>query len=271
MKTLYSFIAALLLALGFAGQASAQTAADFAFSDPNSPISSGNFWFTFNGTRYGTPVAANTGPVPQPNQDIGPNETVNLATLVPAFAQTSFDDTATNNDYWYGFYRQNYVTVVGYLDSNATANYFVKDIVGEKTALAALPTSGTYNYSGTNLWHHTTSNGTFDYTLDLATKQGSGSISGVGFSWMGLPVSASGDLDPVTFAYDSSDNTVGFKGGAVSNLTSGNAILDALYVSGIDATYDIALFGPGAEEIAGRVILDDQLGSIGFAGVRTTP
>lgn len=262
MKNHIAYAVAAVLALGIAGSASAQTVNSFKFS-------TGINAFTFDGSWYGVTLTGNpTGDADTtPRQDIGPGKTVNLVTLLPTTNHKYYYNNDPTNSYTYAFYRQPNSVVIANLETGDATNYFIKDIVGNNTPISALPTSGSYTYNGQTLWHHVDNEGTFTYTINLATRQGSGRVEDLEFNWGGIPLSVEGNLAAATITTQS-DGTLGVKNAAVTNFTTGNGFIDLLYLTGVNPKYDLAVFGPNAEEVAGRVIINDQFGSFGIAGTR---
>lgn len=194
--------------------------------------------------------------------------TVDLTTL-PAGA-TYRPNPASGNVRW-SFYRQPYSVVIGNMEqgnNDPTNSYwYIRDVVGQNTPLAALPASGSYTYTGKTLWHDLNREGDLTYTINLATRTGSGSIAnmqgGSGSSaWTGT-----GTLNSAPIALQA-DGTVGVKNGTGS-LTTNNPTINFVWaLSGLNPRYDLALYGPNAEEIAGVVKLSAAIGSFGIAGAR---
>ena len=220
--------------------------------------------FTFDGAVYeGTTNGGLGGP-----SGWGPNNTVNLTTLP---LNTHVYDKP-NADTRYTFYRQPYSVVIGNIDQSVSGGdyTYIRDVFGHITPTAGIPASGTVTYNGRTVWHDLdlagNREGDFTYAINFGTMTGSGSISNLkgGSGWQAF--TASGTLDPATIAYDSSDQTWGVKGGTGS-VTTNNPTVNLIWaLSGLNPTYDLALFGPNAEEVAGAVTLSTALGSLGIAG-----
>ncbi|WP_133490504.1 factor H binding protein domain-containing protein [Alcanivorax sp. 24] len=223
--------------------------------------------FTYNGVEYG----------------VGGSPIVNsfdVDDLDPGFTRIASQQTIDGNtvNVAYRFYKQQYSTVVGNTTNAAGHNrQFVRDIVGDPTT--SLPNNTTYNYSGVVFNHidqYSTGGQTYDadgtlvYTI---TVDGSGSATGSG-SFTGVsgnrPVtglfSVSGTLEstPVT---TQADGRLGITGGDVT--------LDYTDASGTtqytDSSYDLGVYGPNAEEVAGGIYggqLEAMVSGYGFAGVR---
>ncbi|MFT3761514.1 MAG: factor H binding family protein [Pseudoxanthomonas sp.] len=265
----------LAMAMAIAGSASAATVNEFRFQNPDSPITATQFKFKFDDSWYSndlltTESHTNSNPPPV---DLGPGKEVNLVTLAPSTGVPYHYHDGDQNDTYYAVYRQPNSAVIGYLDSadgSTGGNYFVKNIVGNVTPLSALPTSGTYTYTGSTLWHHVDSEGTFTYNINFATKQGWGRVEGLKMHWDLLGqtqnLSIEGNLATATIALQS-DGTVGVKNGSVTNFTTNN-VWGNLQLLGVSPKYDLAIFGPNAEEVAGRVTINNQYGSFGIAGAR---
>jgi|GEM_PF-2485218 len=178
----------------------------------------------------------------------------------------------------YTIYRQDYSAVIGNTAQpgwSGSVPPFIKDIVGKFTAENALPNTGTYEYDGSTVWHHT-DEGNFHYEIDLATRKGSGYIENLSWNDSGT-IKVSGTLNEANIELQG-DGGVGVHEGVASDITTDNATLNFLYWGGAGKTtgkYDARLFGPAAEEVAGRVYDIDtsvwQDIEIGFAGKRPTP
>ncbi|BAV65357.1 factor H binding protein domain-containing protein [Sphingobium cloacae] len=221
--------------------------------------------FTFNGSVYqGTTDGLLGGPA-----GWGPNNTVNL-TVLPLNTHV-YDKPPV--DTRYTFYRQPYSVVIGNMKQTTGGNYYyIRDIVGHITPTSGVPTSGTVTYTGRTVWHDldlaaSNREGDFSYTINFSgTPTGSGSISnlrgGSGFlAWTG-----SGTLASHAIQYDAADGTWGVKGGT-GTFSISNPIVAAGYgLSSATPTYDLALFGPNAQEVAGVIKINAQVGSLGIAG-----
>lgn len=161
------------------------------------------------------------------------------------------------------FYKQDYSVVVGNTQKAHENRSFVKDVVGVYTAESVLPSTGSYTYNGEVFNHikehvidgtnQTVSNsGTLTYTVDLAARTGSGSFAGVtgkrGDIYVG-EFDLSGTLH--TADIEVKGGVLGAHGGDVTLVTSNSAL--ALELAGAEAKYDMGVFGPNAEEVAGRI------------------
>lgn len=191
--------------------------------------------------------------------------TVDLTTLPSGATYHNTSDTR------WSFYRQPYSVVIGNMqqgnNSPASSYWYVRDVVGQNTPLSALPTSGSYTYAGKTLWHDLSREGDFSYTVNLATRTGSGTITNMqGGSGM-LAWTANGTLASAPIALQA-DGTVGVKNGS-GTLTTNNPLINAQWaITGVNPKYDLALYGPNAEEVAGVVKLNAAIGSFGIAGAR---
>ncbi|MGE4324273.1 MAG: hypothetical protein AB7E60_14765 [Sphingobium sp.] len=148
--------------------------------------------------------------------------------------------------------------------------------------MAALPLSS-YDFNGSTLWHHVVSEGDFTYNISKTGSNwyGEGSFENLHLEWdfgglIGdVDIYARGTLantliDDQTVANGAFGDYLGVASGNAT-VTSGNFLIDAAIViatGAVNPKYDLAIFGPGANDVAGRITLNDQLGSFGIGGVR---
>ena len=194
--------------------------------------------------------------------------TVDLTTL--PLGATYRPAPLSGNVRW-SFYRQPYSVVIGNMEQGnnnpASSYWYVRDVVGQNTPLSALPTSGSYTYTGKTLWHDLNREGDFSYTVNLATRTGSGTITNMQGGSGILAWTGNGTLASAPIALQA-DGTVGVKNGS-GTLTTNNPLINAQWaITGVNPKYDLALYGPNAEEVAGVVKLNAAIGSFGIAGAR---
>ncbi|MDK4679212.1 factor H binding protein domain-containing protein [Kingella negevensis] len=168
-------------------------------------------------------------------------------------------------------YNQDYSTVIGYDTTNddfATFNsskdasvkkvnktsYSDKlmdtyDVVGSSIKTAALPTSGSYTYSG-KAFTATDKDGVLSYTVDFDKKSGKGSITGIDTT--GTITLEEGKIGSYTHK---------------TTTSSGIGETQATTAKGIVGTYTVGFFGPNAEEVAGTANFKG-LEHVGFGGKR---
>ncbi|OUY06356.1 factor H binding protein domain-containing protein [Acinetobacter populi] len=225
-------------------------------------------YFTYNGTNYG----------------VGAND-FNFATAPTGFTRIATAQTvdgATKNVV-YRFYNQAYSTVIGNIvqgDGSFEGRQFVKGVTGDVTSSSALTASTNYNYEGVVFNHIAGTEGDLDYTVSVAsdgTVTGSGSISGVTGNRPNVGAfTLDGTLDTVTFTASNGQ----------LNAATGNATLTLTDSLGdlalVDTKYDIGVYGPNANEVAGAIYTDpnstastdEQLQSLvsgyGIAGTLTS-
>ncbi|KKW67662.1 hypothetical protein AAV94_08390 [Lampropedia cohaerens] len=266
--------------------------------------------FTYNGVTYGpsTAVANPATGVPAPTVN-----SLNLATLpINTLVATDengvklgntgtykYADGTPGNAVVYRFYRQQYSGIVGNLTKGANneqeeRKHFVKAIVGQGTALAALDTleEDSYTYSGIAFTNFPI--GDFSYTVDLASKTGSGSFTLenllVPAAWVGesgLPkrLDVGGTLGTASLVADANGivGSAGVEGGAVtagaknpddaSQVALWNAIVDNSSTT-VDPKYYLNFFGTNsgtdvAKEVAGTIIgLPERIGGVAIIGTR---
>lgn len=204
---------------------------DFKFSTNQTSFVFDGSWyngkFKVNGTTY------------------NPGDTINLTTL-PA-GPTQYQDGIIFSPKIYKIYRQNYSTVVGNITAGSADRSFVKDVVGQNTALSALPTSGTYTYTGKSFSH--LSDGDFAYSINLNNKTGSGSFSNLKYAFPQGTAIASGTLNSAALTV--TNGVLGVQGGTANVTTNTPSVNTDL--AGFTFNYDLGVFGPNAEEVAGRV------------------
>ncbi|MCV2217162.1 factor H binding protein domain-containing protein [Thauera sp. Sel9] len=150
----------------------------------------------------------------------------------------------------------------------ATNRQFVKDVVGQFTT--SLPSNVTYNYSGVTFNHIPGTEGTFAYTITVnaagaATGQGSFSgVTGSGGSGIGN-FTLAGTLHSAAITTQP-DGRLGVSGGNVT-ATASNATGSESHT----AQYDLGVFGPNAQEVAGGIYggtLQPRISGYAFAGKR---
>lgn len=153
-------------------------------------------------------------------------------------------------------YKQNYSTVAaryakqkadkaGKLQNLDTYTFTVGEVQGDETAYRNLPKQGSYQYSGI-AFNGDDNSGRLKYTVDFDKKQGNGKISGM-----------------------APHNNVDLLDAGITN-NNGKAIISGkTSLDGVEnGRYDLKLFGPQAEEIAGKaqIKVDDSTKEIGLAG-----
>lgn len=151
-------------------------------------------------------------------------------------------------------YKQNYSAVAaryakqkadkaGKLQNLDTYTFTVGEVQGDETAYHNLPKQGSYQYSGI-AFNGDDNSGRLKYTVDFDKKQGHGKISSM-----------------------APDNNVDLLAAGIAN---GKAIISGkTSLNGIEnGRYDLKLFGPQAEEIAGKaqIKVGDSTKEIGLAG-----
>ncbi|MGA1809328.1 hypothetical protein VHN57_10120 [Sphingobium sp. WW5] len=79
---------------------------------------------------------------------------------------------------------------------------------------------------------------------------------------------ANGTLDRESITQDATSGAWGVWDGDGS-FSTGNALVDFVYGLGsVVPKYDLAIFGPNAEEVAGVIKLNTSIGNIGIAGAQ---
>ena len=153
-------------------------------------------------------------------------------------------------------YKQNYSTVAaryakqkaddaGKLQNLDTYTFTVGEVQGDETAYRNLPKQGSYQYSGI-AFNGDDRSGRLKYTVDFDQKQGYGKISSM-----------------------ASHNNVDLLAAGIANNNGKAAISGKTSLNGIEnGRYDLKLFGPQAEEIAGKaqIKVGDSTKEIGLAG-----
>nr|WP_283118989.1 factor H-binding protein [Neisseria sp. HMSC069H12] len=153
-------------------------------------------------------------------------------------------------------YKQNYSTVAaryakqkaddaGKLQNLDTYTFTVGEVQGDETAYHNLPKQGSYQYSGI-AFNGDDRSGRLKYTVDFDKKQGYGKISSM-----------------------ASHNNVDLLAAGIANNNGKAAISGKTSLNGVEnGRYDLKLFGPQAEEIAGKaqIKVGDSTKEIGLAG-----
>lgn len=153
-------------------------------------------------------------------------------------------------------YKQNYSTVAaryaqqkaddaGKLQNLDTYIFTVGEVQGDETAYHNLPKQGSYQYSGI-AFNGDDHSGRLKYTVDFDKKQGNGKISSM-----------------------ASHNNVDLLDAVIANNNGKAAISGKTSLNGVEnGRYDLKLFGPQAEEIAGKaqIKVGDSTKEIGLAG-----
>ena len=279
MKTVQKIFAVTTLALALTQVATAADS-DFQYTNTPSVTATGvpvltlrtdpvyQGQFTFNGVTY------------KPDNPVAP-ETNSIDLSMLPNGDTHNTDTTDGINTVYRFYKQDYSVVVGNTQKAAPNRSFVKDVVGVYTAESVLPSTGSYTYNGEVFNHikehvidgtnQTVSNsGTLTYTVKLDERTGSGSFAGVTGKRGGVyagEFDLSGTLH--TADIEVKGGVLGAHGGDVTLVTSNPHLAGEL--AGAEAKYDMGVFGPNAEEVAGRIYgVSDYsgLGGFGLAGKR---
>ena len=145
-------------------------------------------------------------------------------------------------------YLQNYSIVAGYQETGISSNIpgvpnsteiddmSISMVKGQATTLSALPTAGTYNYSGAAFTQNETG-GKLSYDVNFDTRTGRGIITGIAEA--GTIKLDEGNIRPMSHTNTDSDNSTISGAGIQSTATSERA------GSGI---YKLGFFGPNAEE-----------------------
>jgi len=133
----------------------------------------------------------------------------------------------------------------GKLQNLDTYTFTVGEVQGDETAYRNLPKQGSYQYSGI-AFNGDDRSGRLKYTVDFDKKQGYGKISSM-----------------------ASHNNVDLLAAGIANNNGKAAISGKTSLNGIEnGRYDLKLFGPQAEEIAGKaqIKVGDSTKEIGLAG-----
>lgn len=153
-------------------------------------------------------------------------------------------------------YKQNYSTVAaryakqkpddaGKLQNLDTYAFTVGEVQGDETAYRNLPKQGSYQYSGI-AFNGDDNSGRLKYTVDFDKKQGHGKISSM-----------------------APDNNVDLLVAGIANVDNKATISGKTSLNNIEnGHYDLKLFGPQAEEIAGKaqIKVGNSTKEIGLAG-----
>lgn len=153
-------------------------------------------------------------------------------------------------------YKQNYSAVAaryakqkaneaGKLQNLDTYTFTVGEVQGDETAYHNLPKQGSYQYSGI-AFNGDDNSGRLKYTVDFDKQQGNGKISSM-----------------------ASHNNVDLLAAGITNDNGKAAISGKTSLNGVEnGRYDLKLFGPQAEEIAGKaqIKVGDSTKEIGLAG-----
>jgi len=231
----------------------------FSFNNP-----AGTQWykgtFTYNGVSY------------------NPQENVNfdLTTLENAYNyfinDANADPVTKNGRVIYVFYKQQYSAVVGNIVKGDEDRSFVKEVAGVLSDSDALPTSDSYTYTGKVFNHIPGTEGTITYTIsaDGAEWAGSGSVAGI----TGKRPPVAGDNGEFTINGELLRADITVVEGKVVPAT-GAATLILTTSAGNEelggVQYDVGVYGPNAEEIAGSIYggdLLEKLNNYGFAASR---
>lgn len=287
-----SLLTAALLAIGFAGTASAGwNQLDLNQPSNQDPDVSYLGSFNYNGQTYG-PATAMAVPT-QASADIASVFDLNNLQAFTLYGKngkggqghndnlslTSNDGSASARaPVVYRVYRQNYSAAVVNLSRGTESRHFVKSIVGEQTMPGTL-VNGTYNYAGVTFSNFP--RGMFDYQVAVtgpssATGQGSFSLNE-----LKIPASQSstgkdiffditnGKLDKAVLATTSDglvfDGTVTITNADVSNTSAWAEIKGPSR----NPTYSLTLFGPQGAEIAGSIEgLPERIGTVAVIGAK---
>ncbi|WP_373740091.1 factor H binding protein domain-containing protein [Neisseria sp.] len=202
-----------------------------------------------------------------------------------------------NTNVTYRIYRQKHSGLIANVtkDRNNDTAYknrnFVKHIVGDSTKLAALPASGIYKYKGTAFTNFP--KGHFNYQIDTAKKVGHGSFTLqsilVPGAWLKtkdnkfLDIAATLHTGKITAQ---KDGTLGVRNGNVTvngvagasfkNVADAKKAYAAVVANHktanygrVNPKYNINLYGPKAEEVAGWVNgMPDRIGGVAIIGKR---
>ena len=142
-------------------------------------------------------------------------------------------------------YAQKKADDAGKLQNLDTYIFTVGEVQGDETAYRNLPKQGSYQYSGI-AFNGDDRSGRLKYTVDFDKKQGYGKISSM-----------------------ASHNNVDLLAAGIANNNGKAAISGKTSLNGIEnGRYDLKLFGPQAEEIAGKaqIKVGDSTKEIGLAG-----
>ena len=123
-----------------------------------------------------------------------------------------------------------------------------------------LPSAGSFNYKGVAFTEK--EQGNLNYTINFDTKKGAGSISGI--NQTGNITLHESDIVKVqggeafknnsAFIYGGKKDVYGVLNGAATAEKQGKA------------SYELGIFGPNADEVAGAVFQEHDEGTVGFGG-----
>lgn len=143
---------------------------------------------------------------------------------------------------------------------NAYNNYDIVLAVGVNTLEKQLPTSGLITYKGVAF--DMTQQGTLNYHVDFAKKEGSGSITGL--DKFGTITLETGKISNISLNSREADNYFEKNQVGITGLAKAEKIADVIWdkvtTRDIVKGYDLQFFGPNAEEITGIVKTDKQAG-----------
>ncbi|WP_442838848.1 factor H binding protein domain-containing protein [Acinetobacter baumannii] len=219
------------IAFGVATSISHAGINDFKFSTNQTGFVFDNAWYS--GTAYSG------------GKTFSPGATLDLTSLPAGFTKAETGGLIGNKIY--RVYNQNYSTVVGNITAGSADRSFIKDVVGQNTALSALPSTGTYTYTGKSFTHM--SDGDFTYTLNLNNQTGSGSFSNLKYAFPAGTTIASGTLNSAALTVN--NGVLGVQGGTATVTTTNSTVNSSL--ANFNFNYDLGVFGPNAEEVAGRI------------------
>ena len=127
-------------------------------------------------------------------------------------------------------------------------------------ATETLPSAGSFNYKGVAFTEK--EQGNLNYTINFDTKKGAGSISGI--NQTGNITLHESDIVKVqdgvafknnsAFTYGEKKDVYGVLNGAATTEKQGVA------------SYELGIFGPNADEVAGAVFQEHDEGTVGFGG-----
>ncbi|QMT42917.1 factor H binding protein domain-containing protein [Kingella oralis] len=202
---------------------------------------------------------------------------IDLATLGNGFKRVDVTETAsakingqthnvTQNSKLH-LYQQPYSVVasmqtmdgqVGNLGKIEKGEFEVSLFDGQPTK--TLPSAGSFNYKGVAFTEK--EQGNLNYTINFDTKKGAGSISGI--NQTGNITLHESDIVKVqdgvafknnsAFTYGEKKDVYGVLNGAATTEKQGVA------------SYELGIFGPNADEVAGAVFQEHDEGTVGFGG-----
>ena len=229
--------------------------------------------------RYTDPAAKLSSHAVKMNGKTYTSGNINLATLGNGLKNVDVVETATANingqthnitqTSKFRLYQQPYSVVlsmartggqIGNLKKIDTDDFEVTYLDGQPTK--TLPTAGSFNYKGVAF--NDNERGNLDYTINFDTKKGAGSISGL--NQTGKITLHESDIVKVqggkafknntafTYNTDRNDDVYGVLNGAATTEKQGKA------------SYELGIFGPNANEVAGAVFQEHDEATIGFGG-----